>query len=116
MHVDQHVAQVGVVAAAQVVLDHGGFRAAAQFDEVAHVAGGIAVARRGADEHQVQRLGQAGVLGHAQDRAVMGERGIEPGEDFVGAGVAALHEIGSARVRIGQRLFQGEQRGGRRQR
>ena len=105
VHLDQLVAQVGVVSVVHVVLDDRGLGTLAQLDQMAQVAGDIGL-RRGSDEHDVQRRGQAHVFAQAQDHAVGGQGGVEPGEHFIAMAVAAAHEVGGARIAVGQDLGQ----------
>ena len=101
VHVRQSVGEVRMRAHGEVVLDQGEARAATDFDEVAQVPGGIGRLRR-ADQHQVDRSPGIDVVVDPQDRAIVGQRRVEAGEGLVGAGVAALQEIGVARARFAQ--------------
>ena len=64
---------------------------AAQFDQVAQMPGAVG-AVLGADEDQMQRLLAAHVGLGAQQQAFGRQRGVEPGEDFVGALETTLQE------------------------
>ena len=111
VHMAQAVGQVGMLAGGDVVFDDGRFRTAPQFDEVAQVPGLVGCGGC-AHEHQVQGLGQARVLRQPQHRALIGKGGVEAGERFVGARVAALHEVGGAWVGVCQRIRQRHQGNG----
>jgi hypothetical protein len=111
VHVHQGVGQVPGGAGVEVVLDQLQPRAAAQLDQVAMVPGQVrgAFAGGAGDRHQVHRRFHHGVLVHAQQRALVGQRGVEPGEDLVGPGEAAAEEA-QCLVAAGQGLRQRLQR------
>lgn len=105
MHVAHVVDQAAVFAERDVVLDQMQRGLVAQVDEVAQMRRRF---RRpsGGDEGQVQRRVCAGVVVHPYHRALLGERRVGHGEDFVAAGVAALQEVRVARFALQQHLRQ----------
>ncbi len=89
--VQYRVVQMRRITDAEAVLDHAQAGAGTQFDQVAVVPGQIGVAGH-AGEYQLQRHLDLHAIVHAQHHAFIGEGGVEAGEYFIAALVAAAEE------------------------